>query len=50
MIKFQLINVITREIVMTIDDERKLLQLIETRDKLNKDCKVETYATKTVIE
>lgn len=49
MIKFQLINTITREIVITIDDEKKLLQLIEIRDKLNKDCKVETYATKTII-
>lgn len=49
MIKYQLINTITREIIITIDDERKLLQLTRIRDKLNKDCKIQTYATKTII-
>ena len=48
MIKFQLINVNSREILYTIDNQNKLRDLMEIRDRLNSECKIERYAIKMI--
>ena len=48
MIKFQLINVDTKEILYTINNQNELRNLIEIRNRLNNDCKAEKYIIKMI--